>query len=164
MPSSNPLEILLEHDRWATRNMIEACALLTHEQFHQRFEMGPGSLHDTMTHILTALRGWGDLIAGREQSPRLEGTERTPAELLALQDELSADFSATARKHPLDATVSRERGGKAYTFTRGGVITHVATHGMHHRAQGLNMLRRLGVNPLPQSSVLEWMLTADPNR
>jgi uncharacterized damage-inducible protein DinB len=30
------------------------------------------------------------------------------------------------------------------------------THGMHHRAQCLNMLRRLGVQPLPPSSVAEW--------
>jgi uncharacterized damage-inducible protein DinB len=49
-------------------------------------------------------------------------------------------------------------------LSRGGVITHVATHGMHHRAQCLNMLRQLGVTPLPKSSVVEWMVTADPNR
>jgi uncharacterized damage-inducible protein DinB len=27
---------------------------------------------------------------------------------------------------------------------------------MHHRAQCLNMLRHLGVTPLPASSVTEW--------
>jgi uncharacterized damage-inducible protein DinB len=36
------------------------------------------------------------------------------------------------------------------------VLTHVTTHGMHHRAQCLNMLRQLGVTPLPPSSVTEW--------
>jgi len=41
------------------------------------------------------------------------------------------------------------------------VITHVTTHGMHHRAQCLNMLRHVGVNPLPQSSVLQWMLAGE---
>ena len=39
---------------------------------------------------------------------------------------------------------------------RAAVLTHVATHGMHHRAQCLNMLRRLDVQPLPPSSVSEW--------
>jgi uncharacterized damage-inducible protein DinB len=163
MPTSNPVEILLAHDCWATRNLLEACAPLTSEQFHQRFEIGPGSLHDTTTHILSALRSWGDLLAGRPQSPRLEGTDRTPAELLALHDELAADFSATARKYPLDAIVERERDGKSYAFSRAGVITHIATHGTHHRAQCLNMLRRLGVHPLPQSSVAEWTRAADAN-
>jgi uncharacterized damage-inducible protein DinB len=165
MPTSNPVEILLAHDRWATRNIIEACATLTPDQFHQRFEMGPGSLHDTTMHILAAMRVWGDLLAGREQRSRLEGTKRSTTELLALHDELAADFLDSARKYPLDETVTRQRlDGKTLLLSRGGVITHVATHGMHHRAQCLNMFRQIGVTPLPKSSVVEWMTTADPNR
>ena len=166
MPTSNPLEILLMHDPWATRQILEACAKLTPEQFHQSFEMGPGSLHNTTTHILGSMRGWGDLLGGREQRPRLEqeGGPRTPAQLLALLEEITADFAASARAHPLEQIVTGSRGGKNYSFPRGGVITHVTTHGMHHRAQCLNMLRHLGVSPLPLSSVMEWLLTADPQR
>jgi len=52
-------------------------------------------------------------------------------------------------------------GGKQYAFTRGAILAHVTTHGMHHRAQCLNMLRHIGVSPLPLSSVLEWMRTVD---
>jgi uncharacterized damage-inducible protein DinB len=127
--------------------------------------MGPGSLHDTTTHILAAMRAWGDSLAGREQRPRLEGTKRATAELLALLDELADDLLASARKYPLDETVTRQRhDGTTWLLSRGGVITHVATHGMHHRAQCLNMFRQLGVAPLPKSSVVEWMTTADPNR
>jgi uncharacterized damage-inducible protein DinB len=37
----------------------------------------------------------------------------------------------------------------------------VTTHAMHHRAQCLNMLRHLGVTPLPPSSVAEWTWLAD---
>jgi uncharacterized damage-inducible protein DinB len=164
MPPSNPVEILLEHDRWATRNIIQACAALPEDQFHRRFEMGPGSLHDTTTHILGAMRSWGDVIAGREARPRLEGTRRTPSELLSLLDEIAGDFAATARSRPHDELVSAERGGKKYTFTRGAILTQIMTHGMHHRAQCLNMLRQLGVSPLPQSSVLEWTLSAGAAR
>ena len=162
MPTSDPIEILLAQNRWATRTLIEACATLPSDQFHQRFEMGPGSLHDTITHVLAAMRGWGDMLAGREQRPRLEGEHRTPKELLELLDEISDDLEASAGAHPTDELVTGSRGGKSYTFTRGGVLTHVTTHGMHHRAQCLNMLRRLGVDPLPPSAVVEWMLMADP--
>ena len=49
----------------------------------------------------------------------------------------------------------------AFTFARGAVITHVTTHGMHHRAQCLNMLRQLGVEQLPPSAVVEWVFMAD---
>ncbi len=161
MPTSDPLTILLAHNEWATRNIIEACAKLSHEQFHRRFEMGPGSLHDTVTHMLAAMRVWGDLLAGREQRPRLEGTERSTDELLKLLDEISADMAASAKTHPLDGLVTRIRDGKSYSFTRGAVLTQVTTHGMHHRAQCLNMLRHIGVQPLPPSSVAEWTQMAD---
>lgn len=38
----------------------------------------------------------------------------------------------------------------------GGVIVHLATHGMHHRAQLLYLLRRLGVENLPEGDALTW--------
>ena len=166
MPAGNPTEILLAHNEWATRNILIACEPLTPEQFHRRFEMGPGSLHDTATHLLGSTRGWADMLAGREERPRLESTQqqRTTAELLALFDEIFTDFAAIAKAHPLEEPVTRSRGGKSYTFTRGGVLTHVTTHAMHHRAQCLNMLRHVGVNPLPKSSVLEWMIAGEEKR
>jgi uncharacterized damage-inducible protein DinB len=163
MPKSDPTEILLAHDKWATQQILNSCASLSKEQFHQRFDMGPGSLHDTTTHIAGAMHGWADLLAGREFRPRPEGTQRSIPELLSLLEEVTADFSASAKAHPVDGLVTRTRDGKSYTFSRGGVITHVTTHGMHHRAQCLNMLKQLGVTPLPQSSVLQWMLTIDAN-
>lgn len=164
MPTSNPIEILLEHYRWATQNIIDVCKTLPPEQFHQRFDMGPGSLHDTVTHIITAMRVWEDVLSTREVRPRLEGTTRTVAQLQALFDESASAFAAVARKHPLDEIVVRERDDHKWVFSRAGVITHVATHGMHHRAQCINMLRLLGVTPLPKSSVADWMRWADPKR
>jgi uncharacterized damage-inducible protein DinB len=160
MPTSDPAKILLEQNGWATRNMIEACAALSHDQFHQKFEMGPGSLHDTLRHILAAMQGWGDLLAGREQRPPLSG-EHTPAELLELLDRLAVDLSDSAEAHTHEELVTGERGGRSYTFARGAVISHVTTHGMHHRAQCLNMLRQLGVDRLPPSSIIEWVMMVD---
>lgn len=162
MPTSDPVTILLSQNQWATRNLIEACATLSTEQFHQTFDMGVGSLHDTLVHILGAMRGWGDLLEGREQRDRLEaGGRRTTDDLLGLLEEIAYDLAAIATAHPLDEVVSGARGGRSYTFTRGGVITHVTTHGMHHRAQCLNMLRQLGTEAMPPTAVVEWILMVD---
>jgi uncharacterized damage-inducible protein DinB len=164
MPASDPLDILLAHDRWATRQILNVCGKLAPEHFHRRFEMGPGSLHDTVTHMLAAMRVWADLLAGREQRERLEGTNRSVEELRRLQDQIADDLEASARAHPLEGMVVRVRGGQSFPITRGAVLTHVATHGMHHRAQCLNMLRQLGVSPLPPSSVVEWTRMAEGGR
>jgi uncharacterized damage-inducible protein DinB len=46
MAESDPLQILLAHDRWATEQVLDACGRLTEEQFQRRFDIGPGSLHE----------------------------------------------------------------------------------------------------------------------
>ncbi len=166
MPTSNPLEILIKHDKWATQQLLGACEKLTTDQFASRFEMGPGSLQATITHIISAIRVWTDVLCARPMRPRLEqgDVKYSPAELGRLLDEATEEFMTIARTFPLDQFVNRIRDGKEYTFTRGAVITHVTTHGMHHRAQCLNMLRQLGVQPLPSSSVADWARGVDAGR
>src|SRR4051794_22914946 len=159
MAESDVLQILLSHDRWATAQILDACGGLTDEQFHRPFEIGPGSLHDTLTHVIGAMRTWTDTLAGTEPRPRPEGDgqRRTADQLRSLLEESCRELEAEAGRRGLDETVTRRlRDGRTFHFTRGAVLAHVATHGMHHRAQCLNMLRHLGVTPLPPSSVTEW--------
>jgi uncharacterized damage-inducible protein DinB len=40
--------------------------------------------------------------------------------------------------------------------TYGGAITHVITHSMHHRAQLIDMLRKLGVKDVIEGDALSW--------
>lgn len=163
MAKSDPLEILLAFDQWATRQILETCAKLSDAQFHQRFEMGPGSLHAAATHILGAMQAWTARLAGREDGPRLEedGKRRTPGELMTLLESCARDLAEQAHRRPLDELIARVRDGRTYQFTRGAVLMQVLTHGMHHRAQCLNMLRHLGVKPLPPSSVTEWTILGE---
>jgi uncharacterized damage-inducible protein DinB len=166
-PRSNPLDILLIHNRWANEQVLGACEGLTREQFHQKFEMGLGSLHDTIVHVLGAMRGWtdmlrGDMQPGKTPRPRLESEgEKTAGKLLALHCVVADELDDVVRTGSLDDLMSGERGGRTYAFTRGGIATHVTTHGMHHRAQCLNMMRVLGAEPLPPTAVVEWMVMVD---
>lgn len=183
MRTSQPVEILLATNRWATQNLIEACQDLPVEKFHQEFSLGPGSLHHTLLHILESMQHWADVLAGREVQfeedpgqphPRMLGSfgivyfgsalpdqQRTPQQLLVLLNRIADDLENSARSHPVDALVTWRASEQSFSFARGGVLTHVTTHGMHHRAQCLNMLRHVGVDPLPSSSVHEWMMTVD---
>jgi uncharacterized damage-inducible protein DinB len=164
MAESEPLQILLSHDRWATAQVLEACGRLTAEQFHRRFEIGPGSLHDALTHVVSAMRAWTESLAGLEAGPRLQddGRRRTAGELRELHEAACAAFAAEAGRRPMGETVVRRtRDGRTIELARGAVVAQVLTHGVHHRAQCLNMMRQLGVSPLPGSSVVEWAMTGD---
>lgn len=158
---TDPHTVLLAHDRWANAHLYNACDPLTEVQFNQAFEMGTGSLHNNLVHNLGAMRGWTDVLDETESRPRLEEKHYTLAEIRELHDAITTDFERAALRRPFDTVINRERSGNSYTFTVGGILTHVTTHSMHHRAQCLNMLRQLGIEQLPMSSVMEWMLFAD---
>jgi uncharacterized damage-inducible protein DinB len=111
MPTSDPIEILLAHDRWASQQILLACDALSSQQFHQRFDLGPGSLHNTITHILTAIRRCTDMLANHEVRPALEGA-RDAKQLSLLLDETAADLAQAAKSQPLKNLVFRERDGK----------------------------------------------------
>ncbi len=168
--ASDPLDILLRHDAYATREVLRACSGLTDEQWHRRFEIGPGSLHDALTHVVGAMLRWADRIDGppTELRPSIEGiARRTPAELLALLDAAESGLAASAdraRARGLGTEFDVTLAGKTHRFTLGAALVHVTTHGMHHRAQCLNMLRHLGVpgisDRLPEIDPLDWQLQA----
>ena len=167
MSESDPFQVLLSHDRWATAQLLDACGRLSDEQFHRRFELGPGSLHDAMTHVVSAMRAWTESLAGLESGPRLQddGRRRTAGELRALHDEACAKFAAESGRRPTgEMVVRRTRDGRVIELTRGAVLAQVVSHGMHHRAQCLNMLRHLGVTELPRSSVVEWVAMGEGSK
>ena len=94
----DPLPILLSHDHWATTQILSACTKLPPDAFHRRFDIGRGSLHDTLTHIIAAIRALTDSLAGSAPRPRLDadGQSRTIAVLQSLLDASYAEFSAEA--------------------------------------------------------------------
>ena len=163
MAQSDPVTILLDASVWATGLIIEHCTPLSHEKFHQSFEMGPGSLHNTITHSVGAIRSWTDSLRGGERRAWL-GDEGpfTPDQLSDLLTSCESEFRADALSGPLDEpiTISRKDGG-VLTLNRAAIITHVGTHTMYHVAQCQNMLRHVGVDPLPASSVVQWAITVD---
>ncbi len=160
------LQRLLGHNAWATRVLLERCRDLTPAQLARKFDIGPGSVHDTLVHVIGAMRRWADRIAGREVRPRLEegGRRFAPGELLELLDEASSDFAAVAERvaadERLDETMEVRLPDREapLVLTRGTAIVHAMTHGVHHRAQVLNMLRRLQVGDLPDVDAIEWEL------
>jgi uncharacterized damage-inducible protein DinB len=179
--ANEPLEILLRHDHWATARVLAFCSELPRAVLHQRIDLGPGSLHDTVTHIIGAMLRWADRIDGRPLRPSIErpdgGTfavgaaggmrpavpSRSVGELSRLLDEAAADLAgvaARARVRGLGTPFTVAFGDKTYTFSPAAALCHVLTHGTHHRAQCMFMLRMAGApafaREVPEIGVADW--------
>jgi uncharacterized damage-inducible protein DinB len=173
---SSLLDRLIRHNLHATRTLLEACRPLTAEQFSRAFDIGPGSLHATILHVIGAMQRWADRIGGRtlRPSPEADRRPRTIDELLRDLDAASSDLAAVCREVEREGrldevfvvTFRHDGGEHSFTVSRGGAIVHVYTHGVHHRAQCLNMLRRLGVDAkkLPDLDAIGSELAETPAR
>ncbi|MEL6330072.1 MAG: DinB family protein [Planctomycetota bacterium] len=153
---------LLAHNRWANEQLIDACEGLEIAALDREFEMGLGTIRKTVTHILSAIDGWAAVLAKREVGDPLEQRRAvTPADWRALSREVNDDFDAAALSGPMDEVLSASRRGQSFEFVRGQVIAHVTTHGVHHRAQCVNMLRHVR-GEIPKSAVIEWIFSGSP--
>jgi uncharacterized damage-inducible protein DinB len=156
------LDRLLGHDAWTTRELLLRCQGLRDDQLDQPFDIGHRTARATFLHLIGNMEVWADLMAGRtvDRTLNREPEARAIPGLIARLDRAAADLASTAR-------YVADRDGWDDTFidtldvppTRksfGGGIAHIITHSMHHRAQLLYILRRLGVANLPEGDVLSW--------
>ena len=161
---TRPDLVLLDFDAWANERLFDACEALDDESLDRTFEMGLGSLRATFAHDLGAMIGWTGVLRGEEDpfAVMRDDPPRTIEAFRLRQREANAAFRAAALDGDFSDVITREREGTTYTFTRGGILAHVTTHSMHHRAQCINMLRQLGITDSPESSVFQWMNAHPP--
>jgi len=172
-PTRELATILIEHDAWASRELLKSCERLTPELFHQRFDFGLGSTHDTFLHIIAAMVRWAERIEGRAvtkwMGPEENPTRYSVEQLLALLEDAAIQLRAAANAARAEKTgewtgmVSLGAGYVAGTddakTSKAAALVHVTTHGTHHRSQVFQMLRRVGVSlESGQFDSVEWDL------
>jgi uncharacterized damage-inducible protein DinB len=155
------LDRLLGHDAWTTRELLLRCRELTDEQLDRRFDIGDRSLRETFLHILENMEDWTDRMAmrpGRETSlpPGVSSVERLLDRLSWAAKDL-ADVSRRIRDEGrLDQMFADPREEPPIPRPLGGMIVHIITHSMHHRAQALYIMEQLGLTNLPGGDALDW--------
>ena len=145
---------LHQYRAWSNRQLLHACRPLSREQLDAPFEIGQGSVWKSLVHLLAADSLWVDAFEGRPDSP-------VPCEADFKDLEELANRWADLDRRWLDA-LDRLDGSdlerpvlradlRNQCFSLGGVDAHlqVCTHAAYTAAQVVNMLRRLGVAPLP---------------
>lgn len=149
------LDRLLGHDSWTTLELLKLSRPLTEEQLDRDFDVGHGTLRATFEHIVFNVEAWTDCMAGR---PIRSRGGQSIAELEARMQTAALDLRAVscpiADRNAWDETWVDP--SDDVTRTYGGAIAHIITHSMHHRAQVLYLLRKLGVDKRPEGDVLSW--------
>ena len=153
----NLLDRLLAHDAWTTRQLLIACESLPDELLDQEFEIDQRSIRKTFIHIIGNMEIWTDLLYERPVEQR---TGNSITELLQRLSMISRDFTNVARK------IDREQrfddcfldilDNPPQSKTFGGVIGHLITHSMHHRAQVMFLMERVGLTDHIEGDLLSW--------
>jgi uncharacterized damage-inducible protein DinB len=141
------------YNDWARDKLMSIAGTLTAGQLDRPFEMGEGSLRATLRHLYGSERLWLERWRGVEQAQfphahTLQALDQLWQAFRSLAAARNAEMAAW-RDADLKRSVTYERDGQIYMRVLGDMLLHSCTHGVHHRAQALNMLRNLGAT-LPQ--------------
>jgi uncharacterized damage-inducible protein DinB len=143
------LDRLLEHDRWATDQLLELSRGLTDAQLDQAFDIGHRTLRATFEHIIVNIRFWTMLMTGQPVNGQPD--DRSLAGLSDYHERSYATFATLARQlrdeQRLDDTfLDHYDARKSF----GGTILHVVLHNAEHRTEALHILERLGLPKVPE--------------
>jgi uncharacterized damage-inducible protein DinB len=154
------LDRLLGHDAWTTRQLLLASAALTDDELDREFDIGHRSVRATFLHLVRNMDVWADLMSGKPVRPNGAPAGRSVAAMLDRLERAADDLASVARavadRNGWDERWLDRLDDPPQEKSYGGGIAHVITHSMHHRAQLLYLLRRLGVTDLPEGDVLSW--------
>jgi uncharacterized damage-inducible protein DinB len=151
------LDRLLAHDTWTTRQLLLACQPLPDDLLDKEFDIDHESLRGTFVHVIKNMEIWTDLLYGRTVQDK---TGNTIPELLERLDVVSRDFANLARNIARENRYddcfidTLDNPPKKKTF--GGSIGHVITHNMHHRAQIMFLMERVGLKDHIEGDLLSW--------
>ena len=152
------LDRLLGHDVWTTQQLLAQCWTLSPAQWDQPFAIDHGSLRATFVHLIEAMEIWTDLLY--ERPVQTERTGETPEQLQQRLTIVAREFAALARaiarEGRYDAVFIDVLDLPPVPKTFGGAIAHVITHNMHHRAQIMYIMEKLGLQDHVEGDILSW--------
>jgi len=155
------LDLLLNHDHWATGRLLDASGGLTDAQLDQPFDVGHRTLRATFGHMIFNVPFWAAFLAGQPAdggySADIQPDDRSLAALTDHHERSYAAFASVARRlrdeQRLDETfVDHYAVRKSF----GGTILTVVEHNAEHRTEVLHILARLGVPDLPEVDLGVW--------
>lgn len=156
----------IAHSAWALRQIIRHAKALPVEATARDLGIGPGSLRANVAHTIEAMLYFAENFAGREHVEPAEFAAESGS--LDGLDRLLGRASASLRESMLGACAREQGASVPWPNAEGGslpaavAIAQVVDHPTLHRAQCVNMLRRLGVAPVPDLDPMTFRATGLP--
>lgn len=159
------LDLMLEHDFWLTRKILERAKNLTPAQLDSdlgpsnpiSFEHPQRSLREMLDRLILWKEVWLSGLRGSAYTP---DPERTPESFRRRLEAVYPEFIALARE-----VRDQGRFGVSFVdygcepperFTFGGMIAHVLTFSAHQRALILEALRGFGIHDLGYGDPIDF--------
>lgn len=164
MHAIDTVRTLHEWLHWTIDRSLAACRELSDEDRHRAFEIGLGSVHQTLIHLCWAESIWIGVITDTVAEVP-EPTLETFPDLDALEVAWAstrkkwATYLDTVTPEDLERIMVRERNGRVFKQRVLDGCLQVPTHALYHMAQLSFMFRsmgRTGENGFPDSSYVNW--------
>jgi uncharacterized damage-inducible protein DinB len=160
------LHELYEYNYWAQDRQLEACAVLTQEQFLRPLGGSFPSLRDTLAHLVDgevyALHRWRghsrqEIIAAMgfsrveerlglwpERFPTLSALQ---AQARAVEAEVRQVLSELTEELLVRSVSYIDSADRTWAYPLWRMLVHHVTHQTYHRGQVTTLLRQLGLRP-----------------
>ena len=132
----------------------------------QDLGIGPGGVRENIAHTIEAMFFFADNFAGREyvERPEFQSESKSVSglrRLLAAAGEALRNSLLPVCSRPIPATIHwpNAEGG---TLPAVVAIAQMFDHSTLHRTQCINMLKRLGVRPVPDLDPMTFRATGLP--
>ena len=118
----------------------------------------------TLDHIIYNMEVWSSLMAKDDvnETNRDRTVSGMLSRLTVAESRLKKLAQRAELRHAWDELWTDTLDNPPRKKSFGTAIAHVITHSMHHRAQVLYMLRRSGVESLPEGDVFSWEAAVEP--
>jgi uncharacterized damage-inducible protein DinB len=143
------IKLLYEYNWWANEQMLDAVAVLSHEQFTKDLATSHVSVHGTLVHLLAAEWIWQERCKGISpkklfdpaEFPTLESVREKLDEVKRDQRSYIDGLSDDSLESVIAYTNTK---GEQWEYPIGQILQHVVNHSSYHRGQVTVMLRQLG--------------------
>ena len=154
---ADALRTLYEYNRWATETLLEMAGRLTPTQLHTPGGAGPGSVRNTLVHLIAAQRSWlawwdGSLPADEAYRLTLDPADfpdiaAVRASWEALEQATGEFLSGLSDQDAARVYDNTLPDGTDFRMLLWQMMLHVVNHGTQHRSEVAAMLTGFGQSP-----------------